>query len=204
MKTSNKTQLGHSKGFTIVELMIATMVFSTILVAISIGVMYFTRSYYKGVYESSTQNAARNVAESITKAIQFNGSENNVVLPTIDTATGKNYLCAGGYIFVYQQGQKYTGSGTTGFYTQPLTGNCMSVPPASNQQQLLGKNMRIASITMNGSAAASYTVTVTVAYGDDDVLSATEGSNIACITGSGSEYCAVSTVTATAVPRIAN
>jgi len=44
-------------GFTLVELMIATMVFSVILLVITYGVVRFTNSYYKGLNSSTTNSA---------------------------------------------------------------------------------------------------------------------------------------------------
>lgn len=200
-----------SAGFTIVELMIATMVFSTILVAITIGVLYFTRAYYKGVYASTTQNAARNVTESIAKAIQF-GSSDDIVKQPQQASDGKWYMCAGGYAFVYDFNGIYKTDGTgssIGVYMQPISGSSCDVPSGiTGQQQLLGDNMRITDLQV--SEIAPYTISVTVAH---DVAGATDqntsltaltGSDVACKTGSGSEYCAVSTVTATVSPRVAD
>src|SRR5262249_25193419 len=65
-------------GFTIVELMVATLVFSTILIVITYGVLSFTRAYYNGVTNSTTQDTARNIISTISQAVEFNGSGINV------------------------------------------------------------------------------------------------------------------------------
>lgn len=211
MKHHTSTTNGHAKsaGFTIVELMIATMVFSTILVAISVGVIYFTKSYYKGVHESATQNAARGAAESIAKAIQFGGSGTDVNQGTYKD--GKNFICVGGYVFVYELGKTYKAgvSGSGGLYMQTQeSGDCdadrENAPSAAEKsKQLLGDNMRVSYLAAPRYDA--YSVTVTIAYGDgDDLFTATSGRDISCKSGAGSEYCAVATVTATASPRVAN
>jgi prepilin-type N-terminal cleavage/methylation domain-containing protein len=64
-------------GFTIVELMIATLVFAVVLILITVGVLTFTRSFFKGINQSRTQNAARTVIETISQGIQFSGGEVN-------------------------------------------------------------------------------------------------------------------------------
>lgn len=192
----------HAQGFTIVELMIATMVFSSILVAITVGVMHFTKSYYKAVYDSATQNAARTISESITKAIEFSASSNTVT--TVTDKGSYKYFCAGGYVFGYTLGQQYNGtSATKGMYMQPNGGVCddAHAAPAPGHKQLLGKNMRIVNLGIApNSSNGSYEVTVTVAYGDDDLLNAGYTS---CKAGSGSEYCSVASFTAVVKPRVA-
>ena len=56
----DRTQSSQS-GFTIVELMIATLVFAMVLLVITVGVMSFTRAYYRGINQSNTQRVARAV-----------------------------------------------------------------------------------------------------------------------------------------------
>lgn len=212
MKHRTHTTSGHTKsaGFTIVELMIATMVFSTILVAISVGVLYFTKSYYKGVHESATQNAARGAAESIAKAIQFSVSATEVGQGQYKD--NKDFVCVGGYVFVYEKGKIYKAgeSSSVGLYmqTQQNANDCSTeaenAPSAAqdSRKQLLGDNMRVANLEVMKDKVSS--VAVTVAYGDDDLLTATSGSDISCKSGAGSEYCAVATVTTTVSSRVAN
>jgi len=69
-------------GFTIIELMIATMVFSVILLLITFGMLQIGRTYYKGVTMARTQNTARSVLDQITQAIQFSGGD---ITPTPET-----------------------------------------------------------------------------------------------------------------------
>ncbi|HSX31885.1 MAG TPA: prepilin-type N-terminal cleavage/methylation domain-containing protein, partial [Candidatus Saccharimonadales bacterium] len=63
----------RQQGFTIIELLIATLIFSMVLLLVTVGIMQVTRVYYKGVTESNTQNAARSIVDSISQAIQFDG-----------------------------------------------------------------------------------------------------------------------------------
>jgi len=60
-------------GFTIVELMVATVVFSVILIIITTGVIHITQTYNKGINLINTQNTARNIMDSISQSIQFSG-----------------------------------------------------------------------------------------------------------------------------------
>src|SRR5690606_22524615 len=71
MKYVNK--ISGQKGFTIVELMIATSVFSVVLLLCTYGLLAIGRSYYKGVTISRTQETARLIVDDVAEAIQFNG-----------------------------------------------------------------------------------------------------------------------------------
>ncbi len=82
-----------SGGFTVIELMIATIVFAVILLVVTAGVLQFTRQYYKGINSSNTQAAARAIIDDMTRAIQFNGGDINPL-----TYSGKPAgYCIGGY-----------------------------------------------------------------------------------------------------------
>lgn len=59
------------KGFTLVELLIATTVFSIILLAASAALVQVGRLYYKGVIASRVQNTARTVMDDISRSVQF-------------------------------------------------------------------------------------------------------------------------------------
>lgn len=61
----------HQRGFTLIELMIATTVFSVILLAAATTLIQVGRMYYKGVISSKTQGVARTVTDNITQSLQF-------------------------------------------------------------------------------------------------------------------------------------
>lgn len=194
----------NQAGFTIVELMIATMVFSVILVVITVGVMYFTRSYYKGVYASMTQNSARDIVDTVTQAVQFGTGE-----PTQYSygSSPNNYFCAGGYVFVFRLGEQYLANSDTktGMYMQPVPSTGCEEPAAGDttgRRQLLGDRMRVSYIEFKKNGGL-YTLDVKVAYGDTDLLSDDHGlgSDLQCKLGSGSEYCAVARYTASVSER---
>ena len=202
-KLTQRSSLSRKQaGFTIVELMIATMVFSVILVVITVGVMYFTRSYYKGVYAGMTQSAARDITDAVTQAVQFGTGE-----PTGYTDSGSDtsgYFCAGGYVFVFDLGKQYdvNDSGTIGMYMQPMTMSTCALSKeapataAAPRRQLLGNHMRITFLKFDG-ADGLYSLDLKVAYGDNDLLSSNDGkgAELQCNIGSGSEYCAVARYT---------
>ncbi len=165
-------------GFTIVEMMIATAIFSVILILITVGVMHFTNSYYRGLNSSTTQTTAQNAIDTITQAIQF-GSDGT----TAETVTaGEGVFCAGSKLFLYNTGVQYTGNppaaGNWGLYMidNPNTAGCTKPSPVpTTGTELLAKNMRLANFGMvqPGVSPASsdpWQVDLKVAYGDADLL----------------------------------
>lgn len=205
-------------GFTIVELMIATLVFSVIIIAITVGVISFTNAYYKGVNSATTQDTTRSALDTITQAIQFNGG---IISSTGDATTGA--YCVGSQRFDYTVGQQIINTGTDHvFYVSPwrsgdtCTGAGSFTPGVS--KELLGSNMRLAAFTISPSSGSSglFTVHLKVAYGTNDLFDSTvSGSipptgpipaNIAaglnCRTQTGSQFCAISDLTATVQKRV--
>ncbi len=67
MKRLNTNQ----KGFTILELMIATMVFSVILLGATTALIQIGKLYYKGIISSRTQETARGIVDQLGQQLQF-------------------------------------------------------------------------------------------------------------------------------------
>lgn len=61
----------NQSGFTILELMIATVVFSVMLLGAAAMLVQIGRMYYKGVVASRTQEATRTIADDVSRAVQF-------------------------------------------------------------------------------------------------------------------------------------
>lgn len=59
------------KGFTIIELMISTIIFSLVLLAASAAIVEVGKKYYRGLTNARTQSVARSIAEEIGQSIQY-------------------------------------------------------------------------------------------------------------------------------------
>lgn len=197
-----------SAGFTIVELTIATLIFSIILIVIVSGVLSFTKSYYRGVNVSATQNATRNIVDTVSQAIQF--SSGKAVVTGLSGPNGTQYFCAGGYSFVYKTGQQFkpTDGFSIGMYSRAITtSDCPSptsgtVVPA-DAKQLLGIGMRVTTFGISKSPdGKTYTINLRIANGDDDLLTATTGNNVQCKSQTGSQFCAVSGIQSAVQGRV--
>lgn len=205
-------------GFTIVELMIATLVFSLVMILITVGVLSFTKSYYKGVNQSTTQNAARSVLDRITQDIQFSGG---MVTSPIGTSgsNGSVGFCIGNKRYSYALGKQLWDEGEPDASLNQSRhallvdesnacagANAQDVQAASGTlgTELLQRGMRLSKLSVEPAAGAgSYTVSIRVLYGDDDLINNPTSPDANCkVSISGSQYCAQSELTTVVQKRI--
>ncbi len=69
-----------AQGFTIVELLFSTAIFSAVLMLCLTALVQIGRMYYKGVTTAQTQQAARSVLDELSQGMQFSGD--NIQAPT--------------------------------------------------------------------------------------------------------------------------
>ena len=177
---------GRQAGFTVVELLIATAIFSLVLLLVTVGVMQVTRVYYKGVTETNTQNTARSIVDDISQAIQFGGTGN--IQRSVGTTPGTSYaFCIGNQLYSYVLGYQVVDTKTSGaqaYHGLVLSNaagcggpvgsiaNLVTTKSIPNSRELLGQNMRLAklSVTPITGTANLWDIDVKVIYGDDDLL----------------------------------
>lgn len=211
------TQHQRTSGFTILELMVASAVFSIILLVIAAGAVSFTNSYFKGITSNKTQAAARSIMAALAQSIQFG--------TTVHQSTGlggAQGLCIDNTLYTYVVGQEVADSSPQATQHQGYHGlvettgsDCSGVTPVlpntttlpTGSRELLGQHMRLAALTITPSGAL-YAIRVRVVYGDDALLTPTIGSNPAwpsefCAGNqSGSQFCAISDLTTTVEQRL--
>jgi prepilin-type N-terminal cleavage/methylation domain-containing protein len=206
-------------GFTIVELMIATLVFAMVLILITVGVLSFTKSYYKGVNQSATQNAARTVIEDVSQAIQFSGDAVTTDLGTTNNSKG---FCIGNRRYSYLLGKQLWDDGnpdsnlnqTRHALVLDQAGSCGGMSPqdvanlpaalVSGSTEMLQPRMRLAKLNIQRQGTSDlYRINVRVIYGDDDLLINPTAADARCkVSISGSQYCAESELSTTVKKRI--
>jgi prepilin-type N-terminal cleavage/methylation domain-containing protein len=218
-----------SKGFTVIELLIASAIFALVLILITTGILQFSRQYYKGVLASKTQNTARTILNDITRAIQLNSGEVYTLQPT---GPARGFCIGEVKRYSYILDRKIVDSGTLGTRetrhalvtddwsgcsasTNAVNASATSALGGNNARELLSQNMRLSNLSITGSQGL-YTVTVRVVYGDEDLLCspsvpsscAPNGAyppgrtNIQCKSTVGSEFCAVSELSTTVQKRV--
>lgn len=206
----------NKKGFTILELLIATTVFSVILLVATTGIIRIGNLYYKNIISSRTQEAIRSINSEISTALQF--SSGGVTLPSTPSS---NYFCIDNTRYRYNINSKVPDSGgidtTKGLIQEGLNpgDNCNSVIVVF-QKQLLGKNMRLLKFGPPAQPAGSdlWTINLKIAYGEDDLLSNYDNNGslivpavaldtVSCKSGiSGSSFCATALLDTTVKKRL--
>lgn len=170
------------QGFTIVELMVATLVFAVILVVITVGVLHFTNAYYRGVNSSSTQNTARSIIDTVSQAVQFGGGDfgctPTTAAPPPNNCPNATTYCIGNLQFDFLKGRKLDGSAVKdALYQSPHNGaGCTAVAglaggvSVTNGKELLANNMRLSDLKVTKLSNGLYSIAVRIAYGDDDLF----------------------------------
>jgi type II secretory pathway pseudopilin PulG len=173
----HRGKIHKAAGFTIIELMIAALVFSMVLILITYGVIRFNQAYYGGIIQTDTQNVAHTVIDNISQAIQFDGG-------TVTTGMKNGNwsgLCVGSQFYQYQLGKQLVGSGPGADQTlqalvlETNVSACSGQTPGAslNGTELLGEHMRLADLEVTPIGGTNlYKVYVRVVYGDDDLLCA--------------------------------
>jgi prepilin-type N-terminal cleavage/methylation domain-containing protein len=200
------------KGFTIVELMIATTVFSVVLLVASSGVINIGKMYYKGINSSATQEVARNLIQELTQDFELSGG----FYRKLPQTGGYDGFCIGSHLYTYRIDQKINNSGTGHALVVRDEADCESdstqVPDdfiINNTQwrELLGPNMRVHLLDIvpdRVDKPQAAKISIKILSGDDDLfnnnlVSPTTG---LCKGGIGSQFCANSELTTYAIRRI--
>ena len=199
-------------GFTIIELLIATTVFSVILLLITLGILHIGKSYYQASNQSRTQQVTRNILDEVSQAIQFSGSS-SVVTGLSNGSVGG--VCINGMMYDYHLYVKLDPSVAANsmmFQAYPVV-NC-SAPGAlidfaahpgaiPSSRELLTQNMRLLNFTVTPMGSSIYTITLTVASGNDNLFTPTSPvvANSKCAVLN-IQFCAISTLTTTVVQRL--
>lgn len=190
----------NNRGFTLVELMISISVLATILLLVTIGIIQISKTYYKGITQANTQQKARQIMDTVTQSIQFGnfntfGGDTN----TLGGFDAQSY-CIDQQRFTYittavQKREALPSSTTTtpptarhGLWQDVLTsGVCSDNPvdmslvvPSVGGRELLGDKMRITKFAIEQKDTGPiickddlYCVSVTVMYGDEDLIDKT-------------------------------
>jgi prepilin-type N-terminal cleavage/methylation domain-containing protein len=211
----------RNAGFTIIELMIATLVFSVILLIITSGIISLTNQYFKGVTSTNTQTTARAVMDAISQDIQFSGATPTAT--QMNAAKTLGYFCTGTHLYTYELGMQLTDGPPNADQTNNalvqsnLPNACPSAAavtgfPASTQnpRELLTPHMRLANLVVKPSAASgSWVITVRIASGDSETLTNPipldpVATPTMCKSGgsTASQFCAISELTTTVQQRL--
>jgi prepilin-type N-terminal cleavage/methylation domain-containing protein len=210
------TVSNEESGFTIVELLIATAVFSVVLLLMTFGIIQVTNTFFKGDNDAATQRVATSVLNTLAQAVQFDGGT---------VSQGANTLCIGGQQFSYWTGYQLEPTVVPGKYQRTTamienTGGCTGAASTIGRE-LLTDDMRLSNVSITCLSSATicastttggalYQVDVRVVYGDDDLLYSPSGKVPAATSydaacngqADGEQFCAVSDISTIVSERI--
>lgn len=202
-----------SRGFTIVELMIATSVLSVILLLVTGMMISIGNLFYKGVNQARIQDNVRSISDEITEQLKYSGSE-PVQPPAINETFSSHtfsvqVLCVGGTRYTYVLGvQIGTSSGQLPhvLWRDAAASPCAQADltqnsPTAKGAELIAPNSRLANLVVS-KTGSPYTVDTTVAYGDDDLLSGPNSTTPLCKGNTGDQFCAVASLHTLATRRL--
>lgn len=214
------------RGFTLVELMVATTVFTVIMATVAAMLVQYSNSQRKAVNETAVQNVARDVIDRVSQSLQFEG-RSVTALSSTDNTIG---YCIGTTRYSVALGRQVTTSTTHAAMVDRTGigcgGSAQLVRTATSGlmgTELVGNQMRMASFDITSAQTGLYSVTLRVVFGATDLLcsqsasvscnpadNATsaifDGENIpadtACKTGKDGRFCAVSELATTVRSRL--
>ncbi len=202
----------NQKGFTIIELMIATTVFSVILLVASAAIIQIGKVYYKGLISARTQENARYIMENVSRDLQFSNTNGLQRHKDPDKPyTDARAYCIGSNKYTYYLNTQVV-SGTHGLILSDATpGDCSpNTNPTDDDREMLGANTRLLRFDIKDLPGGIYEINIAIAYGDSDLLTthgtpSGEGATASalCKTGvAGSNFCATSMLDTTVKRRI--
>lgn len=159
------------KGFTIIEVLIATAIFSVVLLVFIFSFVRVSQVFYKGVSMGRVQEAARNTLRSIADDIQFTKSTPSPNPPT-------DYFCIADHRYAYFEHVKVGSGPLAGVYRENVGLTCPTliqqpVNP-STADQMLNNGMQLNDLAVNcptGGADGSCSIRILVVYyGSDDTV----------------------------------
>lgn len=183
-----RRETNKQAGFTIIELMIATAVLSTILLLVTIVMISIGNLYYKGINQSRVQDDVRSIADDVSQNLQLSDGATTATNGT----THAYCIGANRYTFVYFQQISSTPAAGQSRHVlwrdaNPTPGSCsLAAPytvnlnlatPSAGGTELIAPNSRLTSFCISGSVTGScnpdkspYDIQVGVIYGDSDLI----------------------------------
>ncbi len=204
-------------GFTILELMIATTLFTVILLLCTAGLIRIGSIYYKGVVTSRTQSVARTISDDITQAIQYGGQDiQSTAPPLVNYNGGSSMVDIGDRRYEYVLGRVLVDGTPSALQTSyamrstTIDGN-HNVVAGQTPRELMNTNMWLSRLDVSNNGGV-YQVRVQVVSGDQDLIEDQDGNDfgqagfdinsLRCKAETGNEFCAVSGLYTEVVRRL--
>jgi prepilin-type N-terminal cleavage/methylation domain-containing protein len=199
------------QGFTVIELLIASAIFSVIMLICLTAFVEIGRAYYKGVTMSRTQDVARSMIDDISRSLQFSNASVSSI--------GNTTYCVGNKRYTISRGIEITSSGgVAGLQGQHgvqrednFIGGCSAATPAQlgSATELLSEGMQIDVFEVAPVSTDNklWQIHIKIVSGSNivanDILTGAVGAK-QCVSrpGATSQFCAISDLTTIITGRL--
>jgi hypothetical protein len=164
------------KGFTIAELLIATTIFSMVLIVILSSFLQVGRMFYKGVSVNNTNEAARNIVDAVASDARISKTITN----SQASGSGSFFFCVGSHRYTYKLATKVNASDIdspasntihAGMVQDTVSSGCPNPSSAGiNPKQLLGPDMQLNQFSFTCSLKVCPIPAHLVFYGSDNTV----------------------------------
>jgi len=184
-----------SRGFTIIELLIAMAGFSFVLLLVTIVMINISSIYSKGIYQSRIDDASRYITDDIARQIKFNN------VSSIRSNSGA--YCIGNVKYVYALNTAPSSSAKALYKSYMSAGEACNSTQSSGDE-LIPVNSSLSSFSIVKDASNnSYTVKISLYYGNSSNLNTTPTSYTSkCDPSKSYQYCAVTSLTTVVTTRV--
>ncbi|HEY4963379.1 MAG TPA: type II secretion system protein [Candidatus Saccharimonadales bacterium] len=155
-------------GFTIVELLIATTVFSIVLTGLVYAVLFVSDNFIRGSVQTQAQETARSIEQRMSQDIQLNGATISSGYTITIGGQTYNFLCIGNARYSYLLYTEQTPITPSSILQIQNFTSCTNPTssPTSPVKSLVGNTMRLSSfgVTQVGTSNL-YQINVGIVYG---------------------------------------
>lgn len=194
-------QCSNHRGFTIVEIMIAMLVFSVASLMTMAIVIGMSRQYQKGTYTVQLNDASRTIHQELRDGIAYG---NNMVF-SID-GNGTDWVCNGNAIYYWQlvKDNNNVDGAKNGLFKRTLTssdGGCTDAS-AIDGANILPNNGFVSQFSI-AQAGLVYDISTRFNAGPSDSFSTTTDDFSSCLpTLRGGDFCAIVNYNSSVMPRL--
>ncbi|HPD99319.1 prepilin-type N-terminal cleavage/methylation domain-containing protein [Candidatus Saccharibacteria bacterium] len=186
------------KGFTIVELMIAMLVFGVASLLVTAAVIGMSRQYQKGSYTAQLNDASRSIHQDIFNAVAYVNKDAVTNMKTEDSVT---YFCIGNVMYYWSLPDGNTIN--NGLFKRQLSDAACERGQANGGTNLLPRNGFVSQFTITQPSAdlGVFDITTRFNVGTYDMYK--NNSYTECLpTLRGGDFCTIVNYNSSVKPRI--
>ncbi len=186
-----KRRVLNQTGFTLIELLMAMTVFSFMLLIVSAGFIQVVRIHQSGIASRATQQNARLVLDSIMKNVRVSASAASA------NPGQRNWLCIAKGSQTLEYAVDPTGNLRQGTIANPAPGTCPAPVFNATWRTLNDSAVMVTQFAVTTTPAVDPglgTAMITLTVVSRNNLNALDPTQTRCLPGSGSQFCAVTTV----------